>query len=96
MLKKKEMKKAKIGIYSVGLKHYWGQFPGLRERLAGYGEFIAKQIEGLGGKTYFYGLVDCEQEGQKAGAYFNEKNVDLIFVHAATYVTSASVLPVHQ
>ena len=96
MLKRKELKKPRIGVYSMGLKHYWGQFPGLRERLIEYGQFIAKKVEEFGGEVYFYGLVDCEQEGQKAGEYFNEKNVDLIFAHSATYVTSASILPVHQ
>ena len=46
--------------------------------------------------SVFYGLVDCEQEGLKAGEYFNVQNVDLIFAHSATYVTSASIMPVHQ
>lgn len=96
MRTRKEMKKPRIGVYSMGLKHYWGQFPGIRERLIEYGKFIAKKIEDMGGEVYFYGMVDCEQEGQKAGEYFNEKNIDLIFAHAATYVTSASVLPIHQ
>lgn len=95
-MKRKELKKPRIGIYSMGLKHYWGQFPGLRGRLLEYGEFIAKKVESFGADVFFYGLVDCEQEGEKAGEYFNEKNVDLIFVHSATYVTSASVLPVHR
>lgn len=93
---KKEIKKPKIGIYSVGLKHYWGQFPGLQERLRQYGGFIKNKVEDFGAEVYFYGMVDCEQEGRSAGIYFNEKNVDLVFIHSATYVTSASVLPVHQ
>ena len=36
MLESKKMKKPRIGIYSMGLKHYWKQFPGLRERLIQY------------------------------------------------------------
>lgn len=96
MRTRKELRKPRIGLYSMGLKHYWGQFPGMKERLTGYGEFIAGKIGAMGGEVYFYGMVDCEQEGQKAGEYFNEKNVDLIFAHSATYVTSASILPVHQ
>lgn len=93
---RKEAKKPRIGVYSMGLKHYWNQFPGLRERLIGYGKFIADKIESMGAEVFFYGLVDCEQEGRKAGEYFNGANVDLIFAHSATYVTSASILPVHQ
>lgn len=96
MSKRKTQKQPRIGIYCMGLKAYWTQFPGLRERMVEYGQFIAERIGGFDAEVYFYGLVDCEQEGEKAGEYFNEHNVDLIFAHATTYVTSASVLPVHQ
>lgn len=96
MMKRKETKKPRIGIYSMGLKTYWAQFPGMRERMLEYGNFIAKKVKEYGGQVFFYGLVDCEQEGILAGEYFNAHNVDLIFAHAATYVTSASILPIHQ
>lgn len=97
MDKLKRTTKARIGVYTMGLKHYWGQFAGLRERMLQYGQFIADKIAGMENtEVFFYGLVDCEQEGRRAGAFFNEKNVDLVFAHAGTYVTSASVLPVHQ
>ena len=39
---RKQVKKPRIGIYSMGLKHYWGQFPGLRERLIEYGELVVQ------------------------------------------------------
>lgn len=96
MLNEKNLKKAKIGIYTMGLKHYWKQFPGLKERLIEYGQFISKKIESFNTQVYFYGMVDCEEEGKQAGEYFNKNNVDLIFGHSATYVTSASILPIHQ
>lgn len=96
MLKLKENKSPRIGIYTMGLKGYWTQFQGLRERLLHYGEFIADKIRGMNAEVYMYGLVDCEEEGRKAGEYFNRNNVDLILAHSGTYVTSASVLPVHQ
>ena len=95
-MKSKTVKKPRIGIYSMGLKHYWGQFEGLHDRLIGYGKFISEKVEELGSEVYFYGLVDCEQTGLDAGEYFNKNQVDIIFAHAATYVTSASILPVHQ
>ncbi len=93
---RKDLKKPRIGIYSMGLKTYWAQFPGLKERLIEYGEFIAGRVEAFGAEVYYYGLVDCEQEGKKAGEYFNEIHADLILAHSATYVTSASILPIHQ
>lgn len=97
MPKLKPCRKARIGVYTMGLKHYWGQFPGLRERMLTYGQFISDKIMQFENtEVYFYGLVDCEEEGHKAGEYFNQNQVDLIFAHAGTYVTSASILPVHQ
>lgn len=97
MNKRKKTTSARIGIYTMGLKHYWTQFTGLRERMIEYGQFIANKITGFANtEVFFYGLVDCEQEGRKAGEYFNKHNVDIVFAHAGTYVTSASVLPVHQ
>ena len=88
--------KARIGIYTMGLKAYWNQFAGLRERMIAYGQSIADGVSAMGAEVFFYGLVDCEEEGRKCGEYMNAHNVDLIFAHAGTYVTSASVLPVHQ
>lgn len=96
IMKLKETKKARIGIYTIGLRAYWNQFNGLRERLLEYGRFIADRVRTIGAEVYFYGLVDCEEEGRKCGEYFNAQGVDLIFIHSGTYVTSASVLPVHQ
>ncbi len=87
--------KPRIGLYSGGLKAYWAQFPGLRERLTGYGEFVARRVSEWG-DVFNFGLVDCADSGLAAGEYFNQQNVDLIFCHSATYLTSDSVLPIHQ
>lgn len=77
MEKIKNTKKAKIGIYTMGLLCYWAQFDGLRERLLSYGKFIASKVEAMGASVYYYGLVDCEEEGHKAGEYFVSNHVDL-------------------
>lgn len=91
----KPARKARIGLYSVGLRAYWEQFPGLRDRLIEYGKFIEKKMSAWA-EVHYYGLVDTETEGRIAGEWFNERNVDLVFCHAATYSTSSTVLPVHQ
>ena len=96
MEKLKATSAPRIGIYSMGLKAYWSQFDGLRERLLGYGNFIAEKVQAMGAQVFFYGLVDSPEAGLACGTYFNENNVDLVLAHSATYVTSASVLPVHQ
>ncbi|HEU5011626.1 MAG TPA: L-fucose/L-arabinose isomerase family protein [Roseiflexaceae bacterium] len=91
----KPARKPRIGLYSIGLRAYWEQFPGLRERLLEYGKFIEQRMAAWG-EVYNYGLVDTEGEGRAAGAWLQSKNVDMVFCHAATYSTSSTVLPVHQ
>ena len=91
----KPAKKPRIGLYSVGLRAYWDQFPGLRERLIAYGRFIEQRLSAWGDVANF-GLVDTEGTGREAGEWLQAKNVDLVFCHAATYSTSSTVLPVHQ
>jgi L-arabinose isomerase len=91
----KPSKKPRIGLYTVGLKAYWSQFEGLKERLCEYGKFIEDKLQNLG-EVKNFGLVDDEITGRKAGEWFNSNNVDIIFLHSATYVTSSCILPVHQ
>lgn len=88
--------KARVGVYTVGLKHYWSQFAGLEDRMKGYNEFIAKKMRDMGAEVFNAGLVDDERRAREAGEYFNANNVDVIFLHVGTYATSAAVVPVHQ
>ncbi len=88
-------KKARVGLYSVGLRAYWNQFPGLKERLTGYNRFVEKRISQWA-DVFNFGLVDTEMEGRRLGEWLNANNVDIVFCHAATYSTSSTVLPVHQ
>ena len=84
MEKLKAVKKARIGIYTMGLQAYWNQFAGLHDRMIEYGKFIEKKVAAMDVEVYNYGLVDCEEEGRKAGEYFNQHNVDLILAHSGT------------
>lgn len=89
--------KIRVGLYTTGLKAYWPQFGALRERLEGYGRFIADELAGVDGAEVFnFGLVDCAEKGVEAGEYFCRNLCDIVFLHIGTYVTSDSVLPVHQ
>lgn len=91
----KPAKKPRIGLYSIGLRAYWEQFPGLRERLIGYGQFIEQRLSAWG-EVHNFGLVDTEGTGREAGEWLQARNVDLVFCHSATYSTSSTVLPVHR
>jgi L-arabinose isomerase len=95
MKRLKEIKKARIGLYSAGLHAYWAQFTGLYDCLMEYNAFLAEKLSRFG-EVCNFGMVDTEEKGRQAGEYFNSQNVDIVFSHSATYYTSASVLPVHQ
>jgi L-arabinose isomerase len=84
----------RIGLFSIGLDAYWAQFGGLRERLEGYNRCIAADIESLGAEVVNLGMIDTSEKGVQAGHAFRQSDVDLIFLHVATYALSSTVLPV--
>jgi len=90
------MQPVKVGVFSIGLAAYWPQFDGLRERLAGYGEFVAKRLESLGAEVVDAGMVDDQPSATAAGDRFAAENVDLVVCYVTTYATSSQVVPAVQ
>ncbi len=86
---------ARIGLYTAGLKAYWPQFEGLHDRIVDYGRAIEQKIAEYA-DVYNFGLLDNEEDARRAGEYFNENNVDIIFCHCGTYFCSSAVIAVHQ
>ncbi len=84
----------RVGLFSVGLEAYWLQFEGLRERLLGQNEAILHKLERPGIDVVNLGLVDTPEKGMAAGHNFRQSDVDLLFLHVATYALSSTVLPV--
>ena len=84
----------RVGLFSIGLEAYWEQFSGLRERLEGYNREIAERLAGYGVEVVNLGMIDTPEKGVEAGHAFRQGDVDLIFLHVATYALSSTVLPV--
>src|SRR5882757_9880378 len=84
----------KIGLFGIGLEAYWPQFPGLEDRLKGYIERVAQQLEKSGAWVVNLGLIDTPEKAEAAGHQFRQADVDLIFLHVTTYALSSTVLPV--
>lgn len=84
----------RVGLFSLGLDAYWPQFTGLRERLAAYNRRIAEHLMQSGASVENLGLVDTPEKAFAAGHKFRRADVDLIFLHVATYGVSSTVLPV--
>jgi L-arabinose isomerase len=88
--------RCKIGLFSIGLSAYWPQFPGLRERLAGYGAFVGEKLGALGADIVDVGMVDDQPSAAAAGERFIREDVDLVCCYVTTYATSSQVLPAVQ
>jgi L-arabinose isomerase len=84
----------RVGLFSIGLDTYWGQFAGLRERLEGYNRQIAAKLESSRAEVVNLGMIDTADKAAAAGHTFRQADVDLIFLHVATYALSSTVLPV--
>ncbi|HEX4212100.1 MAG TPA: L-fucose/L-arabinose isomerase family protein [Candidatus Dormibacteraeota bacterium] len=86
---------ARLGLLSIGLEAYWPQFPELRRLLEGYTGRIAERL-GSWGEVVATGMVDTPLRAREAAEELGRARLDLLFVHTATYATSAQVLPVAQ
>jgi L-arabinose isomerase len=84
----------KVGLFGIGLDTYWPQFEGLREKLLGFTDRVAKRLARPGIGVVNLGLVDTAEKASKAGHQFRCEDVDLIFLYVTTYALSSTVLPV--
>jgi len=90
------MRKAKVGLFGIGLDTYWPQFKGLKRRLEGYVKTVADRLERPGVEVINLGLVDNPVKALEAGHRFRQEDVDVIFLYVTTYALSSTVLPVVQ
>jgi L-arabinose isomerase len=86
----------KIGIFGIGLRAYWDQFPGLKERLEGYQRYVEQRLRSLAADVISAGLVDTASAAKEAGVEFTREDVDLIVCYVGTYATSSQVVPAVQ
>ncbi|GAA3413716.1 L-fucose/L-arabinose isomerase family protein [Paenibacillus hodogayensis] len=89
-----ERKPARIGIVTVGHEPYWGQFPGLKEELEGYGKQFEQMVVGLGVEVVYAGFADNVDRSFQAAQYLKTQDVDLLFCFLSTYVTSSTAATV--
>jgi L-arabinose isomerase len=84
----------RVGIFGIGLDTYWPQFPGLKDRLEGCVERVARKIARPGVEVVNAGLVDNADRAHAVGRQFRQADVDIIFLYVTTYALSSTVLPV--
>ena len=84
----------RVGLFGIGLDAYWPQFPNLKARLEGHLLRVQQKISRDDVECVNAGLIDNSNRSYAAGRFFRERDVDLIFLYAATYALSSTVLPV--
>lgn len=85
-----------VGLFGIGLDTYWPQFKGLKDRLIGYQNQIAKRISRHGVHVVDVGLVDNPLKARDAASRLRREEVELVFLYVSTYALSSTVLPVVQ
>ncbi len=86
----------KIGLFSIGLDTYWGQYEGLLPRLQRYKDEIAVRLQGMQVEVVRGGMVDNVTKSHAAASLFLQQEVELVCVFISTYALSSTVLPVVQ
>ncbi len=82
----------RVGLFGIGLETYWGQFPGLRERLEGNLETIRRKLGDA--EVISAGLVDTVEKAHDAAALFRRHDASIVFLYVSTYALSSTVLPI--
>ena len=88
-------KRARVGVFGIGLAAYWPQFPGLEDEIRGHLATITGRI-GDWAEVVDGGLVDTATAGAELGDRFAREDLDLVFCYSGTYATSTQALPVVQ
>ncbi len=91
------MYKARVGLFGIGVDAYWPQFEGLKSRLEGYLQVVHSRLM-LGQRVEVtnLGLVDTPEDAFEFARRFRREDVDVIFMYAAKYTLSSTVLPILQ
>lgn len=80
-----------IGLLSFGFSTYWEQMPGIREEIEQYSKEVENRLVNYG-KIINPGLIDTVEKARSANEKLYRENVDIIFVHVATYFPSRIIL----
>ncbi len=81
-----------IGTMAIGLKNYWGQFTEMKETVLRAHDSVLSLFAEKG-ELVSAGLVDDADSAQKAGELFQQKRIDILFVHITTYANAETLLP---
>ncbi len=81
---------ATVGMFSVGLDTYWGQFPGLRDEMQRKSAVFRAKLELHSVTVTDFGMVDNAIAARAALAKIRAADLDVLFVDMTTYAASST------
>ena len=81
---------ANVGVLSVGLDTYWGQFPGLLEEMNKKTAVLVEKLKANSVSVTDFGMADNARRAYEALPKLKAADLDVLFVDMVTYGTSAT------
>ncbi|NLG14554.1 MAG: arabinose isomerase [Lentisphaerae bacterium] len=82
--------RARVGVMSIGLDTYWGQFPGLLDELMGKVEKFKGKLNKYNVEIVDFGMVDNSEKAYALLPKMLGSDLDVLFVDMVTYGTSGT------
>ena len=81
---------ANVGVLSVGLDTYWGQFPGLLEEMNKKTAVLVEKLKANSVSVTDFGMADNARRAYEELPKLKAADLDVLFVDMVTYGTSAT------
>ncbi|MCY3022270.1 MAG: L-fucose/L-arabinose isomerase family protein [Planctomycetota bacterium] len=81
---------ANIGVFGVGHRVYWEQFPGLKPELLGYMDQFERMVRANGVNTVNFGMADDAESAYALRCSLQAADLDLLFCDMLTYAPSCT------
>ena len=94
MIKRKNPRHARIGVFAVGHAVYWAQFDGLLDHLMGFHRDFVEMVKANGVEVVDFGMVDSSEKAYQTLSTIKGSGVDILFCNMVTYATSSVFAPI--
>lgn len=94
MIKRKQKRNARIGIFAVAHATYWNQFEGLFDNIMKYHHDLCEMTRKNDVEVIDFGMIDSSEKAYAAVAEIQSANVDVLFCNMVTYATSSVFAPI--
>jgi len=97
-ISKARERKGNVGVFAIGHKVYWSQFPGLEDALYKHYRYFVERLRenATANVVAFEKMSEDYFSAYEAGVFLSDKLIDLLICYVATYAPSAHAVTVIQ